>query len=75
MKLKYSQIPDSKFIKSQLIRGMKVEREHTTSNRLAKTIAKAHLIETGRKTKEGKIDSKYYDELYKMERKLKRSVR
>lgn len=72
MKLKKSHIPDKKFIKAQLERGMKVELEHTSSRKIAKDIAKAHLIESGRITKTGKISSKYYDELYKMEKKLRR---
>jgi hypothetical protein len=70
--LKHETIPDHKFVKSQLVRGMKVEFEHTNLHKKAKAIAKAHLLETGHKTKSGKISSKYYDELYKLERKLKR---
>jgi len=75
MKLKFANIPDSKFIKSQLERGMKVEREHTSSDRAAKDIAKAHLIETGVKTSTGKWTSRYYDELFVMERRLKRQAK
>jgi len=72
MKLKGSNLPDNMFIKSQLIRGTKVEKEHTNNKTLAKTIAKVHLAETGKKTKSGKISSKYYDELYKLEKRLRR---
>jgi hypothetical protein len=74
MKLKFSNIPDSRFIKSQLERGMKVEREHVTSDRNAKDIAKAHLIETGWLTTTGKYTSHYYDALSVMESRLKRKA-
>lgn len=73
--LKKESVPDSKFIKSELLRGMKVEFEHTDNKKKAKAIAKAHIIETGKKTKTGKWTSKYYDELYKMERKLKKQIK
>ena len=73
--LKKEGVPDSKFIKSALIRGMKVEFEHTDNRKKAKAIAKAHIIETGKKTKTGKWTSKYYDELYKLERKLKKLIK
>lgn len=73
--LKKESVPDSMFIKSELLRGMKVEFEHTDNKKKAKAIAKAHIIETGKKTKTGKWTSKYYDELYKMERKLKKQIK
>lgn len=72
MKLKGTQYSDKLFIKSQLERGTRVEMEHTNNKQLAKTIAKIHLYETGHPTSHGKITSKYYDELYKLEKKLKR---
>ena len=72
MKLKWSNKPDSMFVKSQLKKGANVEMEHTYSRKVAKTIAKAHLLETGKKNKSGKVSSKYYDELDKLEKKLKR---
>lgn len=73
--LKKEEVPDSMFIKSQLIRGMKVEFEHTDNRKNAKAIAKAHIIETGEKTKTGKWTSRYYDELYKLEKKLKKQIK
>lgn len=45
MKLKKGNIPDSKFDKTQLKIGIKVEHEHTNNNSIAKAIAKAHLVE------------------------------
>jgi hypothetical protein len=44
-KLKHSKVPDRKFDKVQLSKGMKVEMEHTTSKKVAKAITKAHLLE------------------------------
>jgi len=75
MKLKHEDVPDSMFIKSELIRGMKVEFEHTDNKKKAKAIAKAHIIETGKKTKTGKWTSKYYGGLYKLEKKLKKLLK
>ena len=72
MNIKYLNMSDNLFIKSQLERGMKVESEHTDNKKAQKAIAKAHIMETGTKTKTGKWTSKYYDELSKMERRLKR---
>lgn len=48
----------SDFNKVQLARGTKVEREHTTSKRVAREIAMDHLTE----------DPHYYRKLAKMER-------
>jgi len=70
--LKHSRVPDKNFVKEELDRGTNVEMEHTTDPRVARDIAKAHLIETGKITRQGKISSKYYDELSKMEKKLKK---
>jgi len=50
-------MPDNRFPKSQLKKGVKVEMEHTDDSRVALEIAKDHLTE----------DSKYYDKLAKME--------
>ncbi len=55
MKLKHGSVPDSKFDKTQLKMGIRVETEHTNSRTLAKQIAKAHLVE----------DRKYYTKLKK----------
>jgi len=46
------------FNKSQLLKGMRVEREHTNNPRIAKQIAKAHLSE----------NKNYYKYLTKMEK-------
>lgn len=51
--------PDSEFDSQQLKMGIKVEREHTSSDLVAKIIAKDHLKE----------DPKYYSKLKKMEAK------
>jgi len=72
--LKHSNVPDKSFVKDELERGAKVEMEHTSDPRIAKDIAKAHLIETGKKTRQGKVSSNYYVELSKMERKLKKKL-
>jgi hypothetical protein len=58
IKLKKGNIPDYKFNKSQLLIGIKVEKEHTNNNSVAKQIAKAHLSE---------MDD-YYTKLARMER-------
>lgn len=47
------------FSKSKLDRGEKVEREHTKSKRLARTIAMDHLVE----------DPQYYEKLQRMEKR------
>lgn len=44
-KLKSSGVPDSHFKKSQLQKGLIVEREHSNSLPVRKAIAKAHLME------------------------------
>ena len=44
--LKHGLIPDSDFDPVQLRVGMKIEREHTNCNELAKAISKAHLRES-----------------------------
>lgn len=49
--------PDSDFDPEALAKGTKVELEHTDDEKLAKEIAKDHLVE----------DPKYYDKLEKME--------
>jgi hypothetical protein len=55
IKLKHGGKPDSMFSKRQLNMGIKVEKEHTNSARIAKMIAKAHLVE----------DKRYYTKLKK----------
>jgi hypothetical protein len=47
------------FSKEQLIKGMKVEREHTHNDKIAMEIARDHLTE----------DPQYYEKLAKMEKK------
>jgi hypothetical protein len=44
-RLKYGNKPDKLFNPRQLRMGIKVEHEHTNSSRIAKMIAKAHLME------------------------------
>lgn len=61
LKLKKANMPDSKFNKDQLHKGMKVEMEHTNDMYVAKGIAKAHLSE----------DPNYYKKLKKMEKGVK----
>lgn len=55
MKLKHGHVPDDKFNKTQLRVGTKHEMEHTYSRKVAKQIAKAHLVE----------NPKYYTKLKK----------
>lgn len=50
-------MPDSAFDAKQLKRGIKVELEHTTDRKLAKEIAKDHLVE----------DPEYYEKLAAIE--------
>lgn len=45
MKFKHGSIPDSRFDKTQLRIGTKIEMEHTTDPKIAKQISKAHLFE------------------------------
>lgn len=54
--------PDSAFDQKQLLAGIKVEMEHTNNPLIAKEISKDHLTEF----------PDYYEELEKMEQKLKR---
>jgi hypothetical protein len=42
---KHKDVPDSKFDKQQLKKGIEVEQEHTDDPYLAKVIAKDHLME------------------------------
>lgn len=55
LKLKKSNVPDSKFDKKELLKGIAVEKEHTNDAKIAKAIAKAHLSE----------DPNYYKKLSK----------
>jgi hypothetical protein len=43
--LKNSNIPDKNFNKTQLKKGMSVEKEHSNNTYIQKDIAKAHLVE------------------------------
>lgn len=45
IKLKYATRKDKYFNPKQLKIGIKVEHEHTNSSKIAKAIAKAHLME------------------------------
>ena len=58
--------------KKMLKKGAKVEKEHTNSEKGAKKIAMQHTAEFPKKNKAEKIDTEYYDELDKMEGKLKK---
>lgn len=53
--LKHGNKSDTMFNKTQLRMGIKIEKEHTNSSKIAKQIAKAHLME----------DPKYYTKLKK----------
>lgn len=55
-------IPDNKFNKNQLRKGIKVEMEHTNNPKIAKEIAKDHLVEI----------PNYYTHLEKMEKNAKK---
>jgi len=63
MKFKYGNKPDRFFNKKELARGTKVELEHTNNKSIAKQIAKGHLAGES---------PRYYIELAKMERRMKR---
>jgi hypothetical protein len=63
MEFKHGNLPDSKFIPTQLRKGIKVEMEHTRNRSVAKQIAKAHLVENPR----------YYTYLEKMEKSWKQT--
>lgn len=45
IKFKNGSIPDRMFNKTQLMIGMKIEKEHTNKSCIAKQIAKSHLKE------------------------------
>jgi hypothetical protein len=62
---KADNVPASQFLESQIKKGMKVEREHTTDPKIAREIAKDHLIE----------NPHYYDYLNKMEKKMDRDLK
>jgi len=55
--------PDGQYPRKQLRRGIRVEREHTSSKRTAKEIAKDHLEE----------HPSYYTALEKMENRLEKN--
>ena len=55
-----------------LAKGAEIEKEHTSSKRKAETIALQHIKEFPIKTADGKLDSKYYEELIRMEKRLKK---
>lgn len=52
---KHNDVPDSKFNKSELKKGISSEKEHTGKEKIAKSIAKDHLSE----------NPKYYTKLNK----------
>jgi uncharacterized alkaline shock family protein YloU len=55
-------IPNKFFSHEQLMKGMKVEREHTSNDKIAMEIARDHLTE----------DPEYYIKLEKMEKKKRK---
>jgi hypothetical protein len=63
--LKKGNIPDKMFNRTQLMEGVKVEKEHTNDPKIAKQIAKAHLSES----------PDYYKYLKKMERCMKKHTK
>ena len=65
VEFKHASIPDKKFNQRQLRMGIKIELEHTNSRKIAKSIAKAHLVE----------NPKYYTYLKAMEKKMKEDER
>jgi len=58
-------IPESKFDKGQLNKGIKVEMEHTNNTSIAKEIAKDHLME----------DPEYYQKLAKIHKEANPTIR
>jgi hypothetical protein len=48
MRFKHGSDPDYLFDKRQLRMGIKVEMEHTSDPKIAKKIAKSHLVENQR---------------------------
>lgn len=59
---KHCHLPDSYFDPRELALGIRIEMEHTNDRRLAKQIAKDHLVEI----------PDYYSRLIRMEREAKR---
>lgn len=64
LSLKCYDIPDSEFDPEQLALGIKIEKEHSDSDLVAKTIAKAHLKEI----------PNYYTYLIDMEKRAKANL-
>ena len=62
IRLKHGSDPASRFNKQQLQMGIKVEKEHTNSVKVAGMIARAHLVENPR----------YYTYLKAMEKRMKK---
>ena len=60
IRLKHGSDPASRFNEQQLKMGVKVEKEHTGSSKVAGMIARAHLVENPR----------YYTYLKAMEKKM-----
>ena len=63
IRLKHGKDPDSKFDRKQLAMGIKVEMEHTDCPKVAKMIAKGHLVASE--------SPMYYSYLKKMETKIR----
>ena len=61
---RHRDVDDSNFDKNQLLKGIKIEKEHTDDEDLAKEIAKDHLSEI----------PDYYDRLEKMEQSYKKEA-
>jgi len=59
------------FNQKTLKKGAAVEKEHTTDQKKAETIAMQHMAEFSKLDKDGKINSDYYEELDQLETVLK----
>jgi hypothetical protein len=62
---KHNNIPDNKFDKKQLSRGIEVEKEHTEDPNISKRIAKDHLSEL----------PDYYTRLDRMEKEGEKALK
>lgn len=62
---RHNDVPDSKFDKNQLTRGIKVEKEHSDDPNISKRIAKDHLSEL----------PDYYTRLNRMEKEGEKALK
>lgn len=67
-------VPDSMFDPKQLAAGRKIEKEHTKNKKAQTEITKDHIIEADMKDNKGRYVSPYYDELDKVEEKIKKQA-